>query len=70
MQKSLLAKVEGRLALGVDLETQVSSMFHHSTTDKRAGFGVRLAKVWYLKSIVNKLCVLSKILISALGYPI
>lgn len=70
MQKSVLAKVEGRLALGVELETQVSSMFHHSTTDKRAGLGVRLAKVWYLKSIVNKLWVLSKILISALSYPI
>ena len=70
IQKSVLAKVEGRLAICVELEKQVSNMFYHSTTDKRAGFGVRLAKVWYPKSIINKLWVLSKMLISALSYPI
>lgn len=70
MQKFILAKVEGRLAIGVKLEKQVSNMFYHSTTDKRAGFGVRLAKVWYLKSTVDKLWVLSKTLISALSHPI
>ena len=34
MQKSILAKVEGRLAISVELEKQASNMFYHSTTDK------------------------------------